>query len=153
MRGIQNIQIIKCSIGDANSQKLESLFQSQWSDFTFVDYNDALPSPLVGLIDGSVVGGLAYTFFKAPQSKGIALWVNAVFISREYRGQGIATKLIQQAMFDVKALKNLSLYAYTHVPKLYKGLGWSEVEAEAEEDHYVMGVDLFIGSPRMNLSS
>ncbi|WP_199454793.1 GNAT family N-acetyltransferase [Vibrio owensii] len=125
--------------------ELEKLFQSEWSDFLFADtYKpDAnLPPVLVALRNNEVIGGLAYSRFKEPHGDCEVLWFNAVFVSPDWRNQGIASELINRGVNQVSETIQAKLYAYTNVAQLYQSLGWSVVDIESEPNHSVMSISL-----------
>ncbi|EPI5813044.1 GNAT family N-acetyltransferase [Vibrio vulnificus] len=133
---------------DENSQywvALEKLFQTEWSDFLFADTykpESNLPPVIVVLRDNQVIGGLAYSRFKEPHGDSEVIWFNAVYVSPEWRGQGIASELINRGVSQVSAATQSNLYAYTNVPSLYELLGWLAVDIESELNHKVMKVSL-----------
>ncbi|HAU8295603.1 TPA: GNAT family N-acetyltransferase [Vibrio vulnificus] len=133
---------------DENSQHwiaLEKLFQTEWSDFLFVDTykpEAKLPPVIVALRENHVIGGLSYSRFKEPHGDSEVIWFNAVFVSNEWRGQGIASELINRGVAQVSDSLQSHLYAYTNVAPLYQSLGWSVVEIESEPNHSVMSLSL-----------
>ena len=78
-----------------------------------------------------MIGGLSFTAFKAPECMGIvesiAVWVNALRVEPSFRGQGVASKLIQYAQH-----KASPLYALTDVPLLYTKLGWCQIQVDKD---------------------
>lgn len=124
---------------------LEKLFQTEWPDFLFVDtYKpDAnLPPVIVALRDNQVIGGLAYSRFIEPHGNSEVIWLNALLVSNEWRGQGIASELINRGVAQVPDSLQNHLYAYTNTAPLYQSLGWSVVEIESEPNHSVMRFSL-----------
>ncbi|MBM7035483.1 GNAT family N-acetyltransferase [Vibrio ulleungensis] len=131
-------------------KQVESLLSAEWTDFSFTGYHGDLPAPIAATIErgssGSyeqqLVAGLAYTFFKAPNGDQDVVWVNALAVDAAYRGQGVASQLIQQAIINVasnpKQYPQSHLYVYTDVPRLYANIGFSKVDADAQEGHQVM---------------
>ncbi len=97
---------------------------------------------IVALRENKVIGGLAYSRFKEPHGDSEVIWLNAVFVSNEWRGQGIASELINRGVSQVSATTQSNLYAYTNVPSLYVSLGWLSVDIESEPNHKVMKVPL-----------
>lgn len=89
-----------------------------------------------------VMGGLAYSRFKEPHHGDEVIWINAVFVSAEHRGKGIASQLITAGVSQLLESSQDYLYAYTNVPTLYQSLGWAEVDIESEPDHKVMYISL-----------
>ncbi|MGF1793535.1 GNAT family N-acetyltransferase [Photobacterium profundum] len=133
---------------DENSQywiALERLFQSEWSDFLFVDtykQKAQLPPVIVALRDNKVIGGLAYSRYQEPHGNSEVIWFNAVFVSTEWRGQGVASELINQGVKQIPENIKNHLYVYTNVASLYESLGWSVVDIESEPNHSVMCISL-----------
>ncbi|MDE1341169.1 GNAT family N-acetyltransferase [Vibrio aestuarianus] len=125
--------------------KLEKLFQREWSDFLFADTykpESQLPPVIVALKDNEVIGGLAYSWYREPQGCEEVIWFNAVFVSPDFRGRGIASELINRGVSQVSANIQSNLYVYTNVSPLYESLGWSVVYIEMESNHKVMKISL-----------
>ena len=56
-------------------------------------------------------------------------WLASVFVSPEYRHQGIATALVRRIIDEARALDVSRLYLYTpSAEQFYSRLGWSVVE-------------------------
>ncbi|MEZ8715574.1 GNAT family N-acetyltransferase [Vibrio splendidus] len=134
--------------GDESSpywSELERLFQSEWSDFKFKDtYKDCvqLPPVIVVLRDNVVIGGLAYSHFQEPHQVRDVVWINAVYVDVQWRGQGIASELINRGVEQVSSTVQTQLYVYTNVMELYQGLGWSVVDIDSEANHKVMSIEI-----------
>ncbi|WP_310597460.1 GNAT family N-acetyltransferase [Aeromonas aquatica] len=145
MTNLHRIELLHCEENSPYLAQLDQLFQSEWSDFRLCDAytKDAnLPPVLVAVMNDVVMGGLAYSRFKEPHRSGEVIWINAVFVSAEYRGKGLASRLINAGVSQTLASSQDYLYAYTNVPALYQSLGWSEVVIECAPDHKVMGISL-----------
>ncbi|WP_140343204.1 GNAT family N-acetyltransferase, partial [Vibrio parahaemolyticus] len=124
---------------------LEKLFQTEWSNFLFAETyksENYLPPVLVALKNNEVIGGLAYSRYQEPNGNSEVIWLNAVFVSPEWRGQGIASELINRGVNQVSELFQNNLYAYTNVAQLYKSLGWSVVDIDSEPNHSVVSIPL-----------
>ncbi|EOV4651105.1 GNAT family N-acetyltransferase [Vibrio parahaemolyticus] len=122
---------------------LEKLFQTEWSDFLFADTyksENYLPPVLVAVRNNEVIGGLAYSRYQEPYGNSEVIWLNAVFVSPEWRGQGIASELINRGVNQVSELNQNNIYAYTNVAQLYKSLGWSVVDIDSEPNHSVVSI-------------
>ncbi|MDH5937381.1 GNAT family N-acetyltransferase [Vibrio splendidus] len=125
--------------------ELERLLQNEWSDFKFKDtYKDCvqLPPVIVVLRDNVVIGGLAYSHFQEPHQVRDVVWINAVYVDAQWRGQGIASELINRGVKQVSSTVQTQLYVYTNVMELYQGLGWSVVDIDSEANHKVMSIEL-----------
>ncbi|HCG7916489.1 GNAT family N-acetyltransferase [Vibrio parahaemolyticus] len=124
---------------------LEKLFQTEWSDFLFADTyksENYLPPVLVAVRNNEVIGGLAYSRYQEPYGNSEVIWLNAVFVSPEWRGQGIASELINRGVNQVSELNQNNIYAYTNAAQLYKSLGWSVVDIDSEPNHSVVSISL-----------
>ncbi len=124
---------------------LEKLFQTEWSDFLFADTyksENYLPPVLVAVRNNEVIGGLAYSRYQEPYGNSEVIWLNAVFVSPEWRGQGIASELINRGVNQVSELNQNNIYAYTNVAQLYKSLGWPVVDIDSEPNHSVVSISL-----------
>ncbi|MCV5245061.1 GNAT family N-acetyltransferase, partial [Escherichia coli] len=91
-------------------------------DFLFADTYQSeadLPPIIVALRDNEVIGGLSYSRYQEPHGNSEVIWFNALFVSLEWRGQGIASELINRGVNQVSETLQDNLYAYTNVAQLY----------------------------------
>ncbi|MEZ8057281.1 GNAT family N-acetyltransferase [Vibrio splendidus] len=142
---MQKVIFRNCDESSPYWSDLELLFQSEWSDFKFKDtYKDCvqLPPVIIVLRDNVVIGGLAYSHFQEPHQVRDVVWVNAVYVDAQWRGQGIASELINRGVKQVSSTVQTQLYVYTNVMELYQGLGWSVVDIDSEANHKVMSIEL-----------
>ncbi|CDT85839.1 GNAT family N-acetyltransferase [Vibrio coralliirubri] len=142
---MQKVIFRNCDESSPYWSELEGLFQSEWSDFKFQDTykeNVQLPPVITVLRDNVVIGGLAYSYFQEPHQVRDVVWINAVFVDSQWRGQGIASELINRGVRQVSSAVQTQLYAYTNIMGLYQGLGWSVVDIESEPNHKVMSIEL-----------
>ncbi|UOE84666.1 GNAT family N-acetyltransferase [Vibrio splendidus] len=142
---MQKVIFRNCDESSPYWSELERLFQSEWSDFKFKDtYKDCvqLPPVIVVLRDNVVIGGLAYSHFQEPHQVRDVVWINAVYVDAQWRGQGIASELISRGVKQVSSTVQTQLYVYTNVMELYQGLGWSVVDIDSEANHKVMSIEI-----------
>ncbi|NOJ08345.1 GNAT family N-acetyltransferase [Vibrio splendidus] len=142
---MQKVIFRNCDESSPYWSELERLFQSEWSDFKFKDtYKDCvqLPPVIVVLRDNVVIGGLAYSHFQEPHQVRDVVWINAVYVDAQWRGQGIASELINRGVKQVSSTVQTQLYVYTNVMELYQGLGWSVVDIDSEAKHKVMSIEI-----------
>lgn len=142
---MQKVIFRNCDESSPYWSELERLFQSEWSDFKFKDtYKDCvqLPPVIVVLRDNVVIGGLAYSHFQEPHQVRDVVWINAVYVDAQWRGQGIASELIKRGVKQVSSTVQTQLYVYTNVMELYQGLGWSVVDIDSEANHKVMSIEI-----------
>ena len=155
---MQKVVFRQCDQHSPYWQQLERLFQSEWADFEFKTAypeqsnpdNNQLPPVLVVLRENVVIGGLAYSHFQEPHKVRDVVWINAVYVDEEWRGQGIASELIKRAVEQMPGFyqsaasqdSTSNLYAYTNIPSLYLSLGWSTVDIETDPEHQVMSITI-----------
>ncbi|MBB1465816.1 GNAT family N-acetyltransferase [Vibrio splendidus] len=142
---MQKVIFRNCDESSPYWSELERLFQSEWSDFKFKDtYKDCvqLPPVIIVLRDNVVIGGLAYSHFQEPHQVRDVVWINAVYVDAQWRGQGIASELIKRGVKQFSSTVQTQLYVYTNVMELYQGLGWSVVDIDSEANHKVMSIEL-----------
>ncbi|MEZ8054390.1 GNAT family N-acetyltransferase [Vibrio atlanticus] len=150
---MQKVIFRNCDESSPYWSELERLFQSEWLDFKFKDtYKDCvqLPPVIVVLRDNVVIGGLAYSHFQEPHQVRDVVWINAVYVDAQWRGQGIASELINRGVeqmpdyYQSQPSKDSTskLYAYTNIAPLYLSFGWSIVDIESEPNHKVMSIEL-----------
>ncbi|MEZ8241516.1 GNAT family N-acetyltransferase [Vibrio splendidus] len=142
---MQKVIFRNCDESSPCWSELEGLFQSEWSDFKFKDtYKDSvqLPPVIIVLRDNVVIGGLAYSHFQEPHQVRDVVWINAVYVDAQWRGQGIASELINRGVEQVSSTVQTQLYVYTNVMELYQGLGWSVVDIDSEANHKVMSIEI-----------
>ena len=142
---MQKVIFRNCDESSPYWSELERLLQNEWSDFKFKDtYKDCvqLPPVIIVLRDNVVIGGLAYSHFQEPHQVRDVVWINAVYVDAQWRGQGIASELINRGVKQVSSTVQTQLYVYTNVMELYQGLGWSVVDIDSEANHKVMSIEL-----------
>ncbi|WP_180958324.1 GNAT family N-acetyltransferase [Vibrio sp. vnigr-6D03] len=137
-----DLKFVQMRPSSPSLNELESLFKSEWSDFSFCHYHLELPAPIVALHGEKVIGGLSFTFYRHPNSNGDVVWINALFILPEYRGRRIADKLIESATLEVARRGYKQLFAYTHIPSIYQRLGWTSLNSKAQSKYKIMSLEL-----------
>lgn len=126
-------------------KELATLCQLEWNDVEpFVTAQDGLPIPLpiLAIEEELLVGGLAFTRFLEPNGTSQVIWINAVLVKVEFRGCGVASRLIKCAMEQLLDFEQSTLYVYTNIPKLYLQLGWEINTQGTDDEHVVMGINI-----------
>jgi N-acetylglutamate synthase-like GNAT family acetyltransferase len=127
---------------ESDSQHLITLYQwfeSEWDDvepLASTKDGKVIPSPIIALKDGELVGGLVFTRFLSPMTNEQAVWINAVFIKPENRKQGISSQLINRAEKSVESIGESELLVFAQIPELYSKLNWQVIETH--DDHFVL---------------
>jgi len=87
--------------------------------------NVIVPPPLILLDQQSrLAGGLAFSTFSHPTQEVISVWINALLVEPEYRGQGHASDLVRTAEAEAIKRNIKELFVLTEFPGLYHKLGW-----------------------------
>jgi GNAT superfamily N-acetyltransferase len=134
------IQVISSRTAPMHLSRLHEWLVAEWGEidaFEFQKDGIKLPAPLLAIHQEDLLGGLVFSTFKRPGGSGSALWINALFVVREYRGQGVASKLIRAAEDNAVSSGEQEMFALTDIPELYAKLGWNCVERSS--DGTVMG--------------
>ncbi len=117
------MKIIQTGFESSDAGDLLVLLNSEWNDLSAFETSReglAIPEPLVAIEAGRVIGGAAFTAYREPGGTDVVVWLNALYVLPQFRGQGIASGLIVAAMaFSPR------LYALTDIPDLYTKLGWN----------------------------
>ncbi|GLS92056.1 hypothetical protein GCM10007916_31260 [Psychromonas marina] len=150
MSEISEIELKSCPENSPYWRDIERLFQSEWADFKLSDNylkdgyakQSSLPPVLIALNKGEVIGGLSYSLYLEPHKSSEVIWVNSVFVVQQWRGQGIASQLLERAVQQLSNNVQHRLYAYTNIPALYTSLGWFVVDIDSEPGHQVMSIAL-----------
>lgn len=108
--------------------QLQNWFELEWGESDAYEHDHSRHAPLASLLalsDSNVlIGGLAFTTYPKPDDRGSGVWINALFVAPDFRGQGIASTLVRAAEAKAKAHGIADLFVYTDVPQLYQNLGW-----------------------------
>ncbi len=138
------ITILPCPTLSSCRDELEKLIQSEWEDFHLPDpQEETIPEPLMVVQEDRVIAGLSYTLFAEPEKETNVIWINALVVSSEHRGRGIASHLVQEAVRVIKEMRIQDyLYVYTDVPGLYLASGWSIMDVQGEDSSVVMNYNL-----------
>jgi len=108
-------------------KELREQFLKEWKEinpFEGIKHGFNIPSPLIVVSEKPLLGGLSFTWYPLSGTNKIKLWINGIRVLPEYRGQGIASRLIREAEREARRMNVKELYAFTHIPELYQKLGW-----------------------------
>lgn len=138
-----NLREIKTSqINTPELEEYKAIVLKKWGKVDHLPDNDVpylLPMPLLAFYKDILVGGLSFSYFKHPTKDKDSLWINTVYIKKEYRGNGIASSVIRRAEeVFLKSDKN-EIFVFTDKPLLYKKLGWDILSSQ--DKNYVLTKD------------
>ena len=123
------IDVVSSRAAPNHLKSLSEWVVSEWGE---VESVDNVPPPLLAIDGEELRGGLMFSRSHRPDGKGLGLWVNALFVSPEYRRKGIASLLVQAAEAEAASAGERELYALTDVPELYQNLGWQRMKSGSE---------------------
>lgn len=90
---------------------------------------DKIPFILVALDHGEWIGTASLWEEDLEKRPDLTPWVAGVYVKEEYRGKGIATKLISEVLEMAKKLGYKKIYLHTEkATGLYEKLGWTKLE-------------------------
>ena len=90
------------------------------------------PGAIVAIQDDTPIGTLAFKRHQSSFQSSPQLWINAVYVEPDYRRRGIGRSLVRHSV-DICAQRGIGqLFAYTDVPKLYLGVGWTNLFVSPE---------------------
>ncbi len=112
--------------------QLREWFLAQWGKIDPFEGNHpgiVVPDPLLAFnTDNQLQGGLVFSTFDSPKSDQVGVWINAVYVDPQYRGQRIGSALIALAENSARQQRIETLFVYTQIPALYSNLGWQLIE-------------------------
>jgi len=114
---------------------LRDCFVLEWGNIDPFEGNEPsliIPAPVLAVEGKKLLGGLAFTTAKIPDSQEIGVWINAVYVIPEYRGERIGSQLVQKAETEAAAININQLYVHTDIPNLYQKLHWSTVNCSGD---------------------
>lgn len=90
---------------------------------------DALPLAFIAVDDGRLCGSAFLMAADLSIYTEATPWLAGVYVKSEYRGQKVATRLIERVMVEAIALGFKELFLYTdEAQDLYTGLGWQVIK-------------------------
>lgn len=116
-------------------EELHKWFFAEWGEMNPLvgsNINVVVPAPLMALDSSTLIGGLAFIGHPIPDDKNIGLWINALIVAPGYRKKGIGSLLVSAAVAEAKRNNVAELFVYTHIPMLYKSLGWIELSNDGK---------------------
>ncbi|MEM7098988.1 MAG: GNAT family N-acetyltransferase [Pseudomonadota bacterium] len=120
--------LYKNSLDPTQLRQLERWFTQEWAELDpLLDPQGVYPEPILAEnTEGTIVGALAFTQAAAfdTQSGAQGVWINAVLVDPRFRGQGVASRLINEAEQSAKKRDIKQLWVLTHLPALYLRLSW-----------------------------
>ena len=79
---------------------LRHYFNSEWGEgdpYATGPTGKENPPSLCALLDEELIGGLSFTWVHAMSSVNTELWINAVYVVEKHRGNGVASRLLNEA--------------------------------------------------------
>lgn len=135
-----DIKIVKLTDKDSKYFKTICTWQASWwgKDYSqskvleFMEHclnNDQLPQTYVALSNNEVVGMYQITMYDNIDVRpDYYPWLINVYVSEEYRGQGICDMMMKDAVNRFKDLGIKRIYLHTKHENLYEKYGWIFLE-------------------------
>jgi GNAT superfamily N-acetyltransferase len=126
------IQVISSRAAPTHLSRLHEWLVAEWDEidtFEFQKEGVKLPAPLLAVHQEDLLGGLVFSTFRRPGGSKSALWINALFVVPEYRGQGVASRLVRAAEDKAVRSGEQEMFALTNIPELYVKL-WMELRGK-----------------------
>jgi predicted N-acetyltransferase YhbS len=125
-------------------------FRSSVERFSERTNRDTLPIALVVIEDTIPVGSVSLLEFQLTSYRQLTPWVAGLFVLEQYRGQGIAHRLMQEMESIALSMGHRTLHLFTHTAeKYYESRGWEPIgTVEPPEVRYpsiVMSKELQLG--------
>ena len=90
---------------------------------------NGVPTFVIAIEGTRLIGSASLIAQDMDDRPDLTPWLADVFVKPEYRGQGVATSLIQRIEAEAKYAGIRKLYLYTpDAADLYRRLGWNTVE-------------------------
>ena len=103
---------------------------------------DTVPTIFVALINGQPVGCSMLIEYDMMTRKDLSPWMGGVYVTPEYRQQGIGSALVLHAMEVAAQIGIKRLWLYTATARhLYARLGWADVEEAFYDNTTVVIMD------------
>lgn len=92
---------------------------------------EGLPIPLVALVKGQIVGSAELKDHELEEHfPELRFWVGSIYVTRDYRGQGIGSLLIEEVVRLARSRGIAKLHLQTEALDggLYARLGWKPID-------------------------
>lgn len=107
------------------------------------------PSTIVALVDGRLAGSASLLIEDMPDTENWSPWLGSVFVSPEWRGEGIGSAMVDRVVADATTLGFPRIHLLTtEAEGWYAPKGWRSLERRlcAGLPAVIMGLDLNPGS-------
>jgi len=135
------IQILNLKESPHHLEQLAQWHQSQWQHYNhgetllerikrMQDYlnDDFIPSTFIAINETTLLGSVAIVQHDMEIHQEFSPWIASVFTNKDYRNQGIATKLIKHMLHQAKLSNIKKCYLFTpDQESFYKKIGWETI--------------------------
>ncbi|WP_285016994.1 GNAT family N-acetyltransferase [Lactococcus garvieae] len=144
------MQIIKLREHEEKLEQAASWFHQKWeiplsayqeSMEACLHGSETIPQWYVMIHESEIIAGLGIIENDFHNRKDLSPNICALYVEKDFRRQGIAEKLLQEACDDMKRQGIHKLYLVTNHTHLYEHYGWEFidfVQAEAEDERLRM---------------
>lgn len=144
------MQIIKLREHEEKLEQAANWFHHKW-EIPLSDYQESMEACLHGsetipqwyvmIHESEIIAGLGIIENDFHNCKDLSPNICALYVEKDFRRQGIAEKLLQEACDDMKTQGIHKLYLVTNHTHLYERYGWKFigfVQAEDEDERLRM---------------
>lgn len=144
------MQIIKLREHEEKLEQAANWFHQKWeiplsayqeSMEACLHGSETIPQWYVMIHESEIIAGLGIIENDFHNRKDLSPNICALYVEKDFRRQGIAEKLLQEACDDMKTQGIHKLYLVTNHTHLYERYGWEFidfVQAEAEDERLRM---------------
>ena len=101
-------------------------------------HRDRIPTTFVAMAGDQPIGSVSIVERDMTTHPDLGPWLAAVYVEPSFRGRGVGSDLVRQAVRRAADLGATRVYIYTDdAPGFYERLGWSTVVEEEYEGHRV----------------
>ncbi|SFU73904.1 GNAT family N-acetyltransferase [Halomonas korlensis] len=112
-----------------------------------------VPSVFAALHGDTPVGTASLVADDMSDRRDLTPWLASVFVPPEWRGQGVASRLVRRVEQEAQAHGHDRLYLYTpDQQRLYRQLGWRDLEARDYHGEAVSIMRRDVSMPSRNIA-
>lgn len=89
----------------------------------------SIPTTLIAVENSKMIGSVSLVLVDNEELTNLSPWLASLFVALQWRGKGIARKLVERAVEEASEIGISRLYVYTpHHEAFYLHLGWTVME-------------------------
>ncbi len=109
--------------------------------------NALIPSTYIALENNTLLGSAAIVEHDMDNKPELSPWLASVYVDKEYRYQGIGSKLVKHVINIARKANVTELFLFTtQQAEFYSKLGWNKLQSEKYRDEDVTIMSIKPGS-------